>query len=39
MASHVSLRQEIDREISDLKLSVNTRGRVVATDFLKGFVG
>lgn len=31
--------QEIDREISDLKLSVNTRGRVVATDFLKGFVG
>ena len=32
----VTFMEEVDREISDLKLSVNTRGRVVATDFLRG---
>ncbi|MQM16379.1 hypothetical protein Taro_049337 [Colocasia esculenta] len=30
--------QDIDKEISELKLSVNTRGRLVATEFLKQFV-
>ncbi|KAL6011287.1 Actin-related protein 2/3 complex subunit 4 [Asimina triloba] len=29
---------DIDKEISELKLSVNTRGRLVATEFLKQFV-
>jgi hypothetical protein len=31
-------RSDIDREISEQKLSVSSRGRVVATDFLKQFV-
>lgn len=30
--------QDIDKEISELKMSVNTRGRLVATEFLKQFV-
>ena len=30
--------QDIDKEISELKLSVNTRGRLVATEFLKQFI-
>ncbi|CAI0389062.1 unnamed protein product [Linum tenue] len=30
--------QDIDKEISDLKMSVNTRGRLVATEFLKQFL-
>ncbi|CAN1170299.1 Actin-related protein 2/3 complex subunit 4 [Linum perenne] len=30
--------QDIDKEISDLKMSVNTRGRLVATEFLKQFI-
>jgi actin related protein 2/3 complex, subunit 4 len=30
--------QDIDKEISELKLSVNTRGRLVATEFLKQFL-
>mmetsp|Transcript_19664 Transcript_19664/g.63905 ORF Transcript_19664/g.63905 Transcript_19664/m.63905 type:complete len:170 (+) Transcript_19664:151-660(+) len=30
----VTFMEDIDKEISELKLSVNTRGRVVATDFL-----
>ncbi|CAI9112655.1 OLC1v1013128C1 [Oldenlandia corymbosa var. corymbosa] len=30
--------QDIDKEISELKLSVNTRGRRVATEFLKQFI-
>ncbi|KAJ0093918.1 hypothetical protein Patl1_26034 [Pistacia atlantica] len=29
---------DIDKEISELKMSVNTRGRLVATEFLKQFV-
>mmetsp|Transcript_33967 Transcript_33967/g.47056 ORF Transcript_33967/g.47056 Transcript_33967/m.47056 type:complete len:170 (+) Transcript_33967:140-649(+) len=29
--------EEIDREINELKLSVNTRGRAVATEFLSAF--
>ena len=33
----ITFMEEIDREVSELKLSVNTRGRVVATDFLRGF--
>lgn len=34
----IAFMEEIDKEVSELKLAVNTRGRVVATDFLKGFV-
>lgn len=30
--------QDIDKEISELKMSVNTRGRLVATEFLKQFM-
>lgn len=30
--------QDIDKEISELKLSMNTRGRLVATEFLKQFI-
>lgn len=30
--------QDIDKEIGELKMSVNTRGRLVATEFLKQFV-
>lgn len=30
--------QDIDKEISELKLSVNTRGRLVATEFLRQFI-
>ncbi|KAK6266033.1 hypothetical protein QUC31_016870 [Theobroma cacao] len=29
---------DIDKEISELKMSVNTRGRLVATEFLKQFI-
>ena len=29
--------QEIDKEINELKLSVNTRGRAVAIEFLSAF--
>eukprot|EP00897_Mesotaenium_endlicherianum_P008118 jgi/Mesen1/7334/ME000377S06552 len=31
----VAFMEDIDKEISELKLSVNTRGRLVATEFLK----
>ncbi|KAK3000078.1 hypothetical protein RJ639_023785 [Escallonia herrerae] len=34
----VQFMEDIDKEISELKLSVNTRGRLVATEFLKQFV-
>lgn len=30
--------QDIEKEISELKMSVNTRGRLVATEFLKQFI-
>lgn len=30
--------QDIDKEISELKMSVNTRGRLVAGEFLKQFI-
>uniref|UniRef100_M4EVD0 Actin-related protein 2/3 complex subunit 4 n=1 Tax=Brassica campestris TaxID=3711 RepID=M4EVD0_BRACM len=30
--------QDIEKEISELKISVNTRGRLVATEFLKQFM-
>lgn len=33
----VVFMEEIDREVSELKLAVSSRGRVVATDFLKCF--
>lgn len=33
----IAFMEDIDREVSDLKLSVNARGREVATSFLKGF--
>jgi len=34
----VAFMEEIDKELSELKLAVNARGREVATEFLKGFV-
>ncbi|AQK61605.1 Actin-related protein 2/3 complex subunit 4 [Zea mays] len=34
----VQFMEDIDKEISELKLSVNTRGRLVATEFLKQFL-
>ncbi|GJM88464.1 hypothetical protein PR202_gb01154 [Eleusine coracana subsp. coracana] len=34
----VQFMEDIDKEISELKLSVNTRGRLVATEFLKQFI-
>ena len=34
----LSSPQDIDKEISELKMSVNTRGRLVATEFLKQFL-
>ena len=33
----VTFMEETDKELSELKLAVNTRGRVVATEFLKAF--
>lgn len=33
----VTFLEDIDREINELKLSVNTRGRVVANEFLGSF--
>jgi len=33
----VQFMEDIDKEISELKLSVNTRGRLVAKEFLKQF--
>ncbi|GKA50140.1 actin-related protein 2/3 complex subunit 4 [Tanacetum coccineum] len=32
------LKEDIDKEISELKLSMNTRGRLAATKFLKQFI-
>ncbi|KAL6517079.1 Actin-related protein 2/3 complex subunit 4 [Orobanche hederae] len=34
----VQFMEDIDKEIGELKLSVNTRGRLVATEFLKQFI-
>ncbi|XXG78573.1 hypothetical protein AAC387_Pa08g2495 [Persea americana] len=34
----VQFMEDIDKEIGELKLSVNTRGRLVATEFLKQFM-
>ena len=34
----VQWMEDVDKEISEQKLSVSSRGRVVATDFLKQFV-
>ena len=34
----VQLLEDVDREMSEQKLSVSSRGRVVAADFLKSFV-
>uniref|UniRef100_A0A7C9CL35 Actin-related protein 2/3 complex subunit 4 n=1 Tax=Opuntia streptacantha TaxID=393608 RepID=A0A7C9CL35_OPUST len=34
----VRFMEDIDKEIRELKLSMNTRGRLVATEFLKQFV-
>ncbi|MCO5589352.1 hypothetical protein L7F22_043319 [Adiantum nelumboides] len=34
----VQFMEDIDKEISELKLSVNTRGRLVATEFLRQFI-
>ena len=34
----IHFMKEIDSEISSMKLSVNSRARVVATQFLKQFV-
>eukprot|EP01090_Pellita_catalonica_P022357 TRINITY_DN865_c0_g1_i1.p1 TRINITY_DN865_c0_g1~~TRINITY_DN865_c0_g1_i1.p1 ORF type:complete len:212 (-),score=42.18 TRINITY_DN865_c0_g1_i1:86-640(-) len=34
----IQFMQDIDKEISEMKLSVNTRARVVAQEFLKQFI-
>ena len=34
----MSFLEEIDREISGMKIAVNTRGRVVASEFMKRFL-
>ncbi|GAQ81690.1 Actin-related protein Arp2/3 complex subunit ARPC4 [Klebsormidium nitens] len=34
----VRFMEDIDKEISELKLSVNTRGRLVATEYLRQFL-
>ncbi|GER30011.1 actin-related protein 2/3 complex subunit 4 [Striga asiatica] len=34
----VQFMEDIDKEISELKMSVNSRGRLVATEFLKQFI-
>ncbi|KAB2600438.1 actin-related protein 2/3 complex subunit 4 [Pyrus ussuriensis x Pyrus communis] len=34
----VQFMEDIDKEISELMMSVNTRGRLVATEFLKQFM-
>jgi actin related protein 2/3 complex subunit 4 len=34
----VQWMEDVDKEISEQKLSVSSRGRVVAADFLKQFV-
>ncbi|KAL3726684.1 hypothetical protein ACJRO7_031571 [Eucalyptus globulus] len=34
----VQFMEDIDKEISELKMSVNTRGRLVAAEFLKQFI-
>ncbi|KAK2643998.1 hypothetical protein Ddye_019193 [Dipteronia dyeriana] len=34
----VQFMEDIDKEISELKMSMNTRGRLVATEFLKQFM-
>ncbi|OAE29965.1 hypothetical protein AXG93_669s1140 [Marchantia polymorpha subsp. ruderalis] len=34
----VAFMEDIDKEISELKLSVNTRGRLVATEYLRQFL-
>jgi len=31
------VQEDIDKEISDMKLAVNARGRVVAEEFLKQY--
>ncbi|KAF6025559.1 Arpc4 [Bugula neritina] len=33
----INFMEEIDKEISDLKLSVNTRARICAAEFLQRF--
>jgi len=33
----IAFMEDIDKELSSLKLSVNTRGRVVAHEYLKQF--
>lgn len=33
----VQFMEEVDKEISELKLAVNARARIVATEFLKEF--
>jgi len=30
--------EDIDKEISDMKISMNRRGRTVATEFMKQFI-
>jgi actin related protein 2/3 complex, subunit 4 len=34
----ITFMEEIDKEISDMKLGVNSRGRIVAFEFLRQFV-
>lgn len=33
----IHFMEEIDKEISEMKISMNARGRIVATEFIKQF--
>ena len=35
----IDFMEDIDKEISAMKLAVNARARLVATEFMKEFVG
>eukprot|EP00697_Spironema_sp_BW2_P015852 gnl/Spiro4/6852_TR3554_c0_g1_i1.p1 gnl/Spiro4/6852_TR3554_c0_g1~~gnl/Spiro4/6852_TR3554_c0_g1_i1.p1 ORF type:complete len:187 (-),score=46.70 gnl/Spiro4/6852_TR3554_c0_g1_i1:20-544(-) len=34
----IQFMEEVDKEINDMKISVNTRGRIVAEEYLKSFL-
>lgn len=33
----IQFMEDIDKEISEMKISINARGRIVATEFIKQF--
>lgn len=33
----ITFMEDIDKEISEMKISLNARGRIVATEFMKHF--